>query len=163
MKESEATALVAVLAASFPKQQVGESTVKAYAGALLDIPVELAGAAVKTLQHGSRFFPSIAEIREAVAELSLGAPSPMMAFESARTPKEPGVARHPVVQRAKRMVGDDWHWKETPSGILQKSFLAAYAEAKAEAMAEIATPILANARSGAIGAPAVVLSIGAGE
>lgn len=145
MKESEAFALVAVLAASFPKQQVGEPTVKAYAGALLDIPVELAGAAVKTLQHGSRFFPSIAEIREAVAELSLGAPAPMAAFELARTPSKD---RHPVVQRAKRMVGDDWHWRETPSGILQKSFLAAYAEAKAEAMAEIATPILAGARGG---------------
>ena len=169
MKESEATELVAVLAASFPRQPIGEPTLKAYAGALADIPVELAGAAVTQLQHSSRFFPSISEIRETVAELSLGAPSPMMAFEQARTAKEPGVGRHPIVQRARRMVGDDWHWKETPSGILQKSFLAAYAEAKAEAMAEIATPILANARGvgavelGVVGSPAVVLSIGSGS
>jgi hypothetical protein len=147
MSESEATALVAALAASFPKQPIGEPTVKAYAGSLLDLDVQIATAAVRTLQQGSTFFPSIHEIRTMVADLELGAPPPMQAWESAR---QKGAPRHPVVQRARRIVGDDFHWRETPSGILQKSFLAAYAEAKDEAMRAIVTPGLAAAQHDAI-------------
>lgn len=140
MKKSEAVATIAILAACFPKQQIEETTIDAYALGLLDLETKETTVAVRTLQQSCRFFPSVAEIRETVAELRLGAPPPMHAWEQAYSR---GVERHPIVQRARRIVGDDWDWRQTPTGVLQKSFLAAYAEAKDEAMREIITPALA--------------------
>jgi hypothetical protein len=142
MKQSEATMLVAGLAASFPRQALGERTVEVYVEALLDLDAALATQAVRTIQQTSRFFPAISEIREMVATLQLGAPEPMFAWEQARTK---GADRHELVRRARRIVGDDFDWQQTPTGILQKRFLDAYAEVKDAAMKEIAAPALGAA------------------
>jgi hypothetical protein len=150
MKKSEAFAVVAILAASFPRAEIGEPTIEAYAVGLTDLGIEETTAAVRTLQQTSRFFPTIAEIRETVAELRLGAPPPMHAWEQAYSRNG---QRHPLVRRARRIVGDDWDWRQTPTGVLQKAFLAAYAEAKKEAVNEIVAPMLAAART-AVTAPA---------
>lgn len=154
MKQSEATMLVAVLTASFPRQPIGERTAEVYVEALLDLDVRLANQAVRALQQTSRFFPTISEIREAVATITLAAPDPMFAWEQARTK---GAERHELVRRARKIVGDDWDWQQTPTGILQKRFLDAYAEVKDAAMKEIVAPALA-ATTPEISAPLAIES-----
>lgn len=146
MKESEATVLVATLAAAFPRQQLAEPTIKVYAHDLVDLDAAAANAAIETLRRTSRFFPTISEIREATAALQLGAPEPMRAWEQAcgRGP------RHPLVQRARRIVGDDYDWRVTPTGIMRRSFRDAYAEVRAEAVRALVSPTLDAAEQRAL-------------
>lgn len=137
MKESEALALVATLRAAFPRQQMDDATLRVYALDLADLDAATASEAVRTLRRTSRFFPTIAEIREGAATLQLGAPEPMAAW--AQAVSRDG-ERHELVQRARRIVGDSFHWREAPSGVLRRAFLDAYAEVRDEAMREIVAP-----------------------
>lgn len=127
MKESEAVNLLAKLRAAFPRTEVGERTIEVYVAALVDIPADLAAAAVDALVRSARYFPTIAEVRLKCAELTLAALTPHAAFEQASHTR-PEAGRHPLVQRARQMVGDDFDWRESPRGVLRKSFLEAYAE-----------------------------------
>jgi hypothetical protein len=73
--------LVAVLKAAFPRQPVEPETVKVYANFLVDLDVDAATAAAKRLVATSRFFPTIAELREAAAETELGLPNEVEAWD----------------------------------------------------------------------------------
>ena len=144
MKKSEARALVATLAAAFPRQQVPQVTFDVYTADLVDLDLRVAEKATTNLRRSSRWFPTIAEIREAVAELQLDAPGPMEAYAQAvHGAKED---RHPLVQRAKLMCGDDWYWREAPTGVSRKAFLAAYAEVKTQALGKIVQPALTGVK-----------------
>lgn len=148
MTEGQAKALVATLAAAFPNQKITQATLNVYAQDLVDLNFRVATEAVESVRRGAKFLPSIAEIRSTAAEVILGAPAPMTAFDQVST--KPLEERHPLAQRAKRMVGDDWDWKQAPSGVMRKAFLAAYEEVKAEATRAIVTPALAAAERRAI-------------
>lgn len=80
MKQSEALKLLATLAAAYPRTALAQETIEVYAHDLRDIDAGLAAAAIERVRKSSRFFPTIAEIREAAAELSLAAPTPMEAW-----------------------------------------------------------------------------------
>ena len=67
MKKSEARALVATLAAAFPRQQVPQVTFDVYTADLIDLDFGVTEKATMNLRRSSRWFPTIAEIREAVA------------------------------------------------------------------------------------------------
>src|ERR1035437_9570061 len=99
MKKSEARALVATLAAAFPRQQVPQVTFDVYTGDLADLDFGVTEKAPTNLRRSSRWFPTMAEIREAVAELQLDAPGPMEAYAQA-VHGEKG-DRHPLVQKSK--------------------------------------------------------------
>lgn len=133
MKDSEARALVATLAAAFPRQDVPQVTFDVYAQDLADLDAVEASRAVASLRRSARWFPTIAEIRETVAEQQLGAPGPIEAWVNAQAPRE---ERHPLVQEARTMVGDSHDWKTEPSWTLRRDFLLAYAEVRANAVAE---------------------------
>ena len=138
MKKSEARALVATLAAAFPRQQVPQVTFDVYTADLIDLDFGVTEKATMNLRRSSRWFPTIAEIREAVAELQLDAPGPMEAYAQA-VHGEKG-DRHPLVQKSKLMCGDAWYWTEAPTGVSRKAFLAAYAEVKTKALSRIVRP-----------------------
>lgn len=72
MKRSEAAELVALLVGAYPRGGVTEATCAVYESQLTDLTYEAASAAVGKLLRSSKFLPSIAEIREAVAQLALG-------------------------------------------------------------------------------------------
>lgn len=148
MTEGQAKALVATLAAAFPNQRISQATLNVYAADLADLDFAVATKAVETVRRGAKFMPAISEIRTVAAELQLGAPPPMIAFDQTSKPLE---ERHALVQRAKRMVGDDWDWRESPRGVLRKAFLAAYEEVKEEATRALVTPALAEAERAALG------------
>jgi Loader and inhibitor of phage G40P len=81
MTRGEAMQLVAILKAAFPRQPIEPETVKTYAAFLADLEVETATEAMKRLVASSRFFPTIAEIREEIAEQACGLPSELEAWE----------------------------------------------------------------------------------
>lgn len=135
---SEATALLATLKAAYPRQPIEQATIVVYAADLADLDADRALQAVTNLRRTSRWFPTIAEIREEYAELTLGAPAPELAWELARTS---GCA-HPLVNRAQAIVGDQWDWRRGETTDLHRRFIAAYKDVRAEAIQELAAPEL---------------------
>ena len=69
MNKPDVKRLVAVLKAAYPRQELPPETVAIYAEMLADLDAETATAAVKRAIQTSRFFPTIAEIRNVAAEL----------------------------------------------------------------------------------------------
>lgn len=148
MTEAQAKILVASLAAAFPNQTITQATLDIYVRDLVDLDAGVAEKAVESVRRGAKFLPTISEIRHVYAKLRLGAPPPMTAFEQAtRLPME---ERHPLVQRAKRMVGDSWDWNNAPAGVMRKAFLAAYEEVVADATDALVAPAIAEARTRAL-------------
>lgn len=66
-KNDETTDVVAALVDAYPRVPIEARTVKVYCAALADIPVAELRAAAMKLIGSSRFFPTVAEIREAWA------------------------------------------------------------------------------------------------
>lgn len=141
MKRSEATMLVATLVAAYPRQELDQSTINVYADDLLDFDAGEVKVAIETLRRESTFFPSIHEILHLVAVAKLDAPGPAEAFHQASTT---GVVRHPLVDRARRMVASDWDWRNDETRFMRKPFADAYSEVLGSAMREIVAPQLAG-------------------
>lgn len=74
MNRAEAGGLVSLLADAYPHVQVRKGTVEAYAIALADLRLEEAHRAVVELLGTSKFWPTIADIRELVARHRTGLP-----------------------------------------------------------------------------------------
>jgi hypothetical protein len=68
MTEGEALSLVAILAASYPKNDLSKANLAAYATMLQDLEFVATGEAVKRLICTAKWFPAISEIRTEVAE-----------------------------------------------------------------------------------------------
>lgn len=75
MTHGEALAVVATLRASYPHRDLPEESVQAYATMLEDLEVSAATQAVVRLVASCKYLPTIAEIREAVAEASFACPT----------------------------------------------------------------------------------------
>ena len=80
MKASESVALLAALKAAYPRQTIPDATVKVYARMLEDVGHEEAQCAVRTWVARSPYFPTIAELRNAVAEDACALASPEAAW-----------------------------------------------------------------------------------
>lgn len=72
MSPLEIKKLVAVLVASFPSSKITLDTVGIYERMLADLEYVVANAAVERLLATAKFLPTIAEIREACAALTVG-------------------------------------------------------------------------------------------
>lgn len=64
MLESEIIKSLTVLATAFPNSGVTSKTFQVYAGMLKDLDADVFAAALEQAANGSKFFPSIAEIRD---------------------------------------------------------------------------------------------------
>lgn len=84
MKLSEAVRIVSRLQAAYPRQEYPDSTAEIYAGALLDLEAEDVEHAAVYLVRTSKWFPTISEIRERVAEDRADLPEPEMAWAEVR-------------------------------------------------------------------------------
>ncbi len=135
MTGPEAKVLVATLAAAWPRQEISQATLDVYSHDLVDLEFSVAEQAVEQIRRTATFFPAIAEIRNAAAEILLGAPSPIIGWKQASSR---GAERHPLVGEARRIVGDDWTWRTESTGKLRGAFMAAYAEVRAEAIRSLA-------------------------
>lgn len=75
MTEPQALKLVAVLLAGFPTTKASPETVQVYARMLADLEYVVANAAVERLTATSKWFPAVAEVREACMALAVGEPA----------------------------------------------------------------------------------------
>lgn len=152
MTTKQAMEIVAILKAAFPRQQVEPETVKVYATFLQDLDGAVAEPAVKRLVTVSRFFPTIAEMREAVAEASVNAPTVQQAVEAVMTrsaiPVEERPKLHPLVRRALDAIGGLYAIRTAESATtIRAQFRDAYAALRSEAILEIQTGRAALAQS----------------
>lgn len=128
-------ASLAVFRAAYPNAVINDETIDAYEAALRDLDPQDLGDAVAALVKESRFMPTIAEIREVVAEHKLALPSATEAWGEAQA-RSFGTwsgPRHPLVHQAIQTMGGTWSIKtsENPS-IMQAQFLKAYKELRAD-------------------------------
>jgi hypothetical protein len=75
MKLSEALRLIASLADCYPNATITKQSLEAFARRLIDLPFEVAHAAVEACIAEGRFMPTIAEIRAKASELLDDAPA----------------------------------------------------------------------------------------
>ena len=86
MTKSEAAGLVAIAIAAFPQYQERDMklTVQAWHQLLADIPFEVAKGALIKLLTVNKFFPTVAELREAALKCTTSLPTPEEAWEEVR-------------------------------------------------------------------------------
>ena len=139
MTTDESRALVAQLKAAFPRQEVTTETLAMYAMMLADLDAGAAQKAVLGLVATSRFFPTIAEIRERLARNSCTLPSTEAALEELDhavrrfSPDDSSTWTyddewsHPFIARAVRIVGGVGQlWGSRAPGMDRRDFRAAY-------------------------------------
>lgn len=68
--EIEIGKLITALALMYPAVQIGEQTITVYVNALKDVPLNALSAAVEQAGSEAEFFPSVAEIRKRVFQIT---------------------------------------------------------------------------------------------
>ena len=139
MTSSEALKLVSVLKAAYPRQEMGEDTIEVYVSFLSDLNYREADQAVRGVITTSRFFPTIAEIREQVAEAYVELPSvaeavAMVANRYRLSDAEVDANPLPAeVLKAYRTVGGEWAFRtSTNPTTLHAQFRDLYAQMRAD-------------------------------
>jgi hypothetical protein len=126
--------LVADLADAFPQREISRETVSIYVKHLQDIgPAEMEAAVQRLIRTSSRF-PTIRELREAVAEASLALPTEVEALALVN-----GGVRglHPLVREALEAVGGYHAWRVTDEpGVMRGQFSRIYREMRAARLNE---------------------------
>lgn len=85
MTKKEALQLMTILQMAYPRQNLGEKTVEVYAGFIQDLDYKTAERAIQNHIRNEKWFPAIAEIREACVELVHNLPSTEQAMEIIRS------------------------------------------------------------------------------
>jgi len=80
VKRSDCLALMTLLTAAYPRQELSQETTEVYVQYLQDLELKAARAAIDRLVATSEWFPTVAEIRRVVAELVCQLPSPESAW-----------------------------------------------------------------------------------
>lgn len=137
MTSANTLTLMKRLKAAYPRQQLGTDTLTAYAEALDDFPYQAVDRAVDNVIRTSKWFPSIAELRQEAAELLCAFPTEAQALEQVNA----CAVTHSLVRRAVRAsVGETWpfDWKQSTSIVgLRRQFLETYRALRAEAMRDV--------------------------
>lgn len=134
-------ALIANLARAYPRQAITAETLAVYVEHLSDIPDDLLADIGREWIRTERFFPSIAELRNAAAERALLLPSDeqalaqVMARVAYRGGPEDAPDVHPLAVAAVRGVGgfSALRSSEKPEVVVSQ-FLRFYREARADAL-----------------------------
>lgn len=85
MTRTEALQLITMLQMAYPRQTLGDKTVEVYAGFIQDLDYNVAERAIQNHIRNEKWFPAIAEIREACVELAHDLPSTEEAMEIIRS------------------------------------------------------------------------------
>lgn len=72
MTPQEAGALVALLFSTYPQATLERRHAEAYVSGIVDLPKDAAGRAVDRLRRTARWLPTVAEVRDATADVVLG-------------------------------------------------------------------------------------------
>jgi len=108
MTSYDTTELLLLLAAAYPDQSFGDQTATVYERFLGDLDYETVKATVVNHVATSRWFPKVADLREAALELELGLPSSADAVLMLR-----GDHLHRLVKQALDLTGGTWEMNRT--------------------------------------------------
>lgn len=72
MTKEECWKLIGLLFTTYPTANLDVKHAEAYSSAIIDLPADAAAKAIDRLRRTNRFLPSVAEVREATAEVVLG-------------------------------------------------------------------------------------------
>ena len=127
------TQSVALLRATYPRQEFPDDSVRSYVHFLRVYDETLVAQAVSRLVRRSKWLPSIAEICDEVAELALGLPAPDEAWSMITK----GESNKPaVVREAYLAVGGPWALKTTERPeMLRRAFREEYLDRRQRALA----------------------------
>ena len=128
MTRDEVFKLLAVIEAAYPKGEFPKERAEIYARFLRDLDYKAASAAVTKLIATSKFVPTIADIRSAVAELTAGIPEPEEALEEVVEAARRGRYEfsHPAVKRAVDALGWEYIQYSEDPGVWRSQFLRLY-------------------------------------
>jgi hypothetical protein len=125
VRPEEARGLVALLMAAYPRTRMEQPSVNLYASKLEPHDVRLGRAAIDLCSARHTHLPSLAEVLAAIAEVAIGAPTPLLAWEQACLPGP----HHPLVRRAMHAVGGAYTIRTTDKpSILRSQFARVYEE-----------------------------------
>lgn len=112
---------------------VSRESVVIYSDALHDLgPDELLLAAREHVAE-SPFYPAPADLRDRVFDRRLGLPTAVQALEQVGEWLATGARPHPLVERARRVIGGSWDWRRSEHpGIMRRDFEALYGRLRAE-------------------------------
>lgn len=145
--------LLATLAKLYPRERVTVEQMAAYGRFLADVPPAVLEQAVAQVVATAEFFPSIASLRSACAELQLGLPSELEALDQVdavlawrrldEDTRGAVPALHDVVKSTLRTVGGTaaFVFAERPE-LVRAQFLKLYREARAAAIETAQVPPL---------------------
>jgi DNA-directed RNA polymerase subunit F len=125
--------IVARLIDAFPQTAMREQTVAIYTARLNDLDNEAASQAVDDLIETSTTFPTIAEVRNLVAEVALGLPTAEQAYASIFDRDKKAGEIHDLTRHVADIFGGFYNVRtsENPS-IIRSQFLKTYAEFRQE-------------------------------
>lgn len=148
MTSAQIKELISMALANFPHMQEKElgPTIMLWKGMLSDMPYELAKASLFKVLSTAKFWPNVAEIREAA--LSLTGNNPPLPADAWSLVREairrdiPADKLHPAIQRAVRGMGglDGIGYAEVPIGVLQTQFMKLYEPARVDDQAQGVLP-----------------------
>lgn len=148
MRASEAIRLVELLQGAYPRQELPQSTVEVYAMALADIDLEDGLRAVTRLVQTSKWFPTISEIREQVAEEQSELPEPEFAWCEVRE----AIGRYgldqtrpawscPEIAEAVRVISWRTLNTTTNASIERERWIKAYTKIRRKRIEQIVAPV----------------------
>lgn len=130
MTPAQASSILALLSGAYPHIQVTRETVEAYRLCLADMDAGMVRDAVKEHIATSKFWPSIAEIRERAARGRVNAPLPDEAFAQIRRAADATSERHlihPIALDALEDIGGWWPiMRGDDMTVLRGQFVRAY-------------------------------------
>ena len=109
--DREITSVIGVLTAGYPNYNMTPQTIKVYQRTLMDIPADVLENAVLHLITTSKFFPSVAEIREACFGIMTNSAEIPSAFEAWAEAidhcRHSDYTRysHPLIEKAVHIIG----------------------------------------------------------
>lgn len=159
MTPAEAMALVALLKAAYPRQPLEATTLKLYAEHLSEFDAPVGRVAVERVIATSRFFPTIAELREQIAAMQCDEkPEPEMAWaEVLDELRRVGHSRAPrfscdEIHDAVRAIGGWMYLCLQPTNHADRArFVDAYRAARSRSVREAQLGLRLNGASGEAG------------
>jgi hypothetical protein len=109
LSPADVAELVLLLTAAYPEFQLTDQTATVYERFLADLDGELAREAVVAHVATRKWFPRVCEIRDAVLEQQMNAPT----VESALAMAQRGIPLDGIAREALKLTGGSWEMKRT--------------------------------------------------
>lgn len=138
MVKEDAERLVRELFAAYPTVELRDGTEAIYVKYLSELKRQTVGDVIPDLIRSSSKLPSIADIRNRIAEVTLGLPTPLEAYHSVF---ERGAELHELTRYVAEIFGGTYNIRtsDAPAAV-RKQFIEFFGDLRAEAVRRAALP-----------------------